>query len=330
MQQLKPTKAAKAIEACIDMRQPACLWGQPGIGKSDIFRQIAAKRNMQYIDFRAVLRNPVDLMGLPQIDAEGYTRFRTPGELPRDGAGILVLEEVNRAPQMMQNACLQLVLDRAIGEYRLPDPWHVFAACNFEGDGGGITRMNPALSNRFEHLEMCVDVQDWSKWACANNIEPVVIAFMRAFPQHLHAFSKTDHAWPSPRSWSFVSKVVALKMTDPEVEHAKIQGNVGHSAAIDFSSYKRLYASIPSIDGIALNPQSAPVPTDPGTLYAVSSAIARYANDANFGKLAQYLDRIPQEYAVHSVRDAVTRTPSIMTTRDFTTWSVNHQDITIG
>jgi hypothetical protein len=186
--------------------------------------------------------------------------------------------------------------------------------------------MSSALCNRFVHLDCEPDLDDWCKWAVKNGIEPAVIAFLRFRPDLLHQFTRTDKAFPSPRSWEFVSRITG-KQTNPDIEHALYCGTVGTGAAVEYSAFVRLYRSIPSIDGILLNPTTANVPQDPASLYAVSAALARRASLQNFRRAITYLDRIPQEYAVMAVKDATARESSLCATGEFTSWCVAHSDV---
>ena len=234
---------------------------------------------------------------------------------------------MNRAPTLVQNACFQLVLDRRLGEYSLPDGWRVVAACNPpEAGGGGLTRMPSALANRFTHINVEPDLDDWCTWALTAGIEPVVIAFLRFRPALLHHFDRDARAFPTPRSWHFVSTIVAQQPA-AEVELALIAGSVGHEAAVELMAFVRLYRSLPSIDAILLNPASAPVPDDVATLYAVSSALANRAKPDNLGRVIQYLDRLPVEYSVYAVKDAMAREATLSSTPEFTAWAIAHADV---
>jgi AAA domain (dynein-related subfamily) len=323
---LKPSQVSNALEYCLNARQPVTLWGEPGIGKSQIVQQTARRLSLACQDVRAVLLDPVDLRGLPHVNGDGRAHWAIPEFLPRDGAGVLFLDELNRAPQLVQNACFQLVLDRKLGEYTLPDQWRVIAACNRESDGGGVTRMSSALSNRFTHINVIPDLDDWCKWAVGAGVEPVVIAFLRWKPELLHKFDRNTRAFPSPRSWSFVSGITSQK-PNTAIELALVAGSVGHAAATEYMAFLRLYRSLPSIDAIMLNPTGAPVPTEASTLYAVSSALARRAEAANLGRVIQYLDRLPVEFNVMAIRDAVTRNVQLTIEPDFTKWAVKHCDV---
>jgi hypothetical protein len=189
--------------------------------------------------------------------------------------------------------------------------------------------MSSALANRFTHFYAVTDLEDWSKWAIANDIEPVVIAFIRFRPELLHQFSRTEKAYPTPRSWSFVSRIVKKSPGIPAVEHALFSGAVGVGAASEFSAFIRLYRQMPSLDGILLNPDSALVPDEPSALYAVSAGLARRANAGNIARVMQYAERMPEEYNVLTIKLAsACTTTGVTSTREFTSWCVKHADVT--
>ncbi len=323
---MKPSEIAIALTCCIDAKQPVIVWGSPGIGKSQVTQQTGAKLNRRVIDVRASLLDPVDLRGIPSVK-DGKTHWNTPAFLPSDNTPTLVLlDELNRAPVMTQNALFQLVLDRKLGEYTLPPTCEIAACCNRESDGGGIVKMPQALCNRFAHLQMDVDLEDWSRWAIGANIEPAVIAFLRFRPELLHQFSRTERAFPTPRSWEFVSRITGKKPGNG-IEHALYCGAVGDGAAVEYSAFLRLFRELPNIDAILLNPSTAALPTQPATMFAVASALARRASVTNFGRVLQYTARLPQEYAIYAVKDAVRRDPTLSACPEFTSWAITNSDV---
>src|SRR5215475_8867308 len=130
---MKASSVSAALKSLVAARQPAFIWGSPGVGKSSIIAQLARSLNLALRDIRALLLDPVDLRGLPYV-ADGRSKWATPEFLPTDGAGVLFLDELNAAPAMVQAAFYQLVLDRSLGEYLLPDGWVIIAAGNREAD----------------------------------------------------------------------------------------------------------------------------------------------------------------------------------------------------
>ena len=92
--------------------------------------------------------------------------------------GILFFDELNAAPPLVQASLYQLTLDRRIGEYVLPDGWKIVAAGNRAEDRSIVFRMPNTLSNRFTHLDLEVDYEDWRIWAIDRGIHPMIIGFL--------------------------------------------------------------------------------------------------------------------------------------------------------
>jgi hypothetical protein len=321
---MKANAISSALKTLIVTRQPAFIWGAPGCGKSAVVRQLAESLKVRLQDVRALLLDPVDLRGLPFLGSDGRSKWATPEFLPQNGTGILFLDELNAAPAMVQASCYQLVLDRKLGEYTLPDGWAIIAAGNRDSDRAVTTRMPTPLRNRFVHLEFEVDVQEWSEWAIQAGIRPEVIAFLRFRPQLLSSFDKDALAFASPRSWEFVSQILK-SAPDQGIEHELISGAVGIGAATEFSGFLRMFRELPNIDAILLNPTSEPVPDAAAAQYAVASALAHRASDTNFDRICLYLDRMPTEFRVLCVRDAIMRDPNVKYTAGYNKWAIqNH------
>src|SRR6476469_5534308 len=194
---MRPSDAARALAALIPTRRPAYLWGSPGSGKSSVVRAVAAGLGLPLVDVRATLLDPVDLRGLPRLDGDAAT-WCPPAFLPRNGDGVLFLDELAQAPPLVQAACLQLTLDRRVGEYELPDGWSVVAVSNRAEDRAGTHRLITPLLNRFVHLDLDVSAEDWQAWAVANNVAPEVRAFLQYRPGLLFQFdpSTNPRAFP--------------------------------------------------------------------------------------------------------------------------------------
>jgi hypothetical protein len=246
--------------------------------------------------------------------------------LPRDGQGILFLDELNAAPALVQAVCYQLVLDRKLGDYTLPDGWAVIAAGNRESDRSAVTRMPTALRNRFVHLEFEVDHTEWKKWAFENDIRFEVIAFIELKRDLLHQFDRDANAFPSPRSWAFTSDILNGDPS-PTIELDLIAGAVGQAAATEFTAFLNTYRSLPNIDAILLDPDSATLPARPDEKYAVACALSHRATDTNLDRVCKYLNRMPAEFSVLCVTEAVRRNPTIQQTPAFTKWATKHNHL---
>ena len=251
VRQVGPKAAKRAIRKALQTRRPVFLWGPPGIGKSDIVKQIGDDAGREVIDVRLALWEPTDIKGIPYYNAtEGKMVWAPPAELPvdPDSKAIIFLDELNSAPPAVQAAAYQLVLNRRVGTYRLPDGVDVVAAGNREGDRGVTYRMPSPLANRFIHLEAKVDFDDWQDWATLNKIHPEVVGYVAFAKQDLYDFDPkgASKSFATPRSWSFVSDLLDDDDTDIDTLHNLIAGAIGDGLAVKFMAHRKIAAKLPN------------------------------------------------------------------------------------
>jgi hypothetical protein len=190
--------------------------------------------------------------------------------------------------------------------------------------------MPTPLANRFVHIQFDVDVDDWCKWAIGNNILTEVIAFIRFRPSLLNAFDpqKMDKSFPTPRSWEFVSNILKTQ-PDKAIEYELLSGTVGEGTTSELLGFLKIWRNLPNIDAILMQPDKANVPSDPATLFAVTTALARKASDANMDRVVKYANGLPDEFSVLLIDDAQRRNPSIVNTRAYIDWASKHASIMI-
>jgi len=192
---------------------PVMLWGPPGVGKSQMVALVAQQHGMPVIDIRLSQMEPSDLRGIP-FRVEDRVEWAVPSMLPDAGRhgsqGILFLDEITSVPPSVSAAAYQLILDRRLGAYTVPDGWAIFAAGNRQGDRGVTYTMPAPLANRFSHFEVDINLDDWVAWAYANGIDARLIAFLRFRPELLFEFDPAHNpvAFPSPRSWEFAHRAL--------------------------------------------------------------------------------------------------------------------------
>jgi MoxR-like ATPase len=296
----------KALAALVPTRRPIYLWGPPGVGKSSLVRQAAGGLGLGLLDVRATLLDPVDLRGLPRLDGDAAV-WCPPAFLPRTGEGVLFLDELAQAAPLVQAACLQLTLDRRVGEYELPDGWSVVAASNRAEDRAGIHRLISPLLNRFVHVDLDVSPEDWQRWSVSAGVAPEVRSFLAYRPALLFQFdpAASPRAFPTPRSWQFVSDILAR--TGDDLLHPVVAGCVGDGPAAEFLGFLRLCRELPDLDAVLARPDTAPVPREPAVLYAlVGALVERCKGDrAPLAAFVQYALRLPDEFALLALRDAL-------------------------
>ncbi|MBE6370594.1 MAG: AAA family ATPase [Lentisphaerae bacterium] len=257
--------------------QPVMLWGPPGIGKSDIVKSVAQESSIELRDIRLAQQDPVDLRGVPTVEA-GQTKWATPSCFPTDpeSAGIIFLDELSAADPSIQVAAYQLLLDRRIGEYIVPSKWMIVAAGNRAEDNAVSLPMSSALANRMMHLELHAEPEEWARWASEHGLDPSLIGFIRFRPEMLFAPGENcERGWPSPRSWTSVSKVLEIGLDDDELSPC-IAGLVGDGAAAQFLAYRKQFRALGDVRAMMLDPGKPLKLNDrkPDVCYALASALA--------------------------------------------------------
>ena len=250
VRQVGPKAAKRAIRKSLQTRRPVFLWGPPGIGKSDVVKQIGEDAGREVIDVRLALWEPTDIKGIPYYNADaGKMVWAPPAELPTDpeSTALIFLDELNSAPPAVQAAAYQLILNRRVGTYHLPAGVDVVAAGNREGDRGVTYRMPSPLANRFIHLEMKVDFDDWQDWATLNKLHPEVVGYVAFAKQDLYDFDPkgASKSFATPRSWMFVSDLLDDDDTDIDTLHNLIAGAIGDGLAIKFMAHRKIAAKLP-------------------------------------------------------------------------------------
>lgn len=243
-----------------NLQQSLMIWGPPGIGKSTIVADVASRNQLDFVDLRLSQLAPTDLRGLPVAD-DGISRWYPPEFLPTEGQGVLFLDEINMAPPTMQGVAQQLILDRKVGSYTVPEGWYIWAAGNRKQDKAAVFQMPSALANRFLHLEIIADIDSFKQWGLKNDISEEILSFLAFRPSLLHKFQDKHPAWPSPRSWEMADSLFKAQLS---VEPA-IGGTVD-----EFISFLKVYQTLPNLDAILSGHLESSFPKEPSQRYAAT------------------------------------------------------------
>ena len=324
---LRPSELASTLAVLVEAQQPCMVWGPPGAAKSQIAQEVASDAGRQYVDVRALLLDPVDLRGIPWRDSDGRTRWAPPAFLPPSndsGKWLINLEELPSAVPMVQASMYQLVLDRRVGEYELPDGAAVIACGNRESDRGVVHRMPTPLASRFVHIEVRVEPDDWCAWAASNGIAPEVLFFIQFRPKLLHVFDpqSREMAFPCPRTWEFVSNVLRHRNgLDPAAEKAIFKGTVGEAAAVEFSAFLNVWRELPHPRAVIDDPENADIPENPSALIALCGSLYRLANDVNLDAIVSYATRLRREVGQFLVGSCIRQDPDLQHTPAYIRWA---------
>jgi len=247
--------ALNAIRKCFAKKRPAFLWGPPGIGKSEVVEGIAREMGGFMIDLRLGQMDPTDIRGVPFYNKDlGVMDWAPPIDLPTQELCdqypivVLFLDEMNSAAPAVQAAAYQLILNRRVGKYVLPDNVVMIAAGNRESDKGVTYRMPTPLANRFIHIEMRADFTAWADWAVYVGIHKDVVGYLSFAKQVLYVFDakSASRSFATPRSWTFVSELLEDDDLDTETATDLIAGTVGEGLAVKFMAHRKVAGKLPN------------------------------------------------------------------------------------
>ena len=275
---VSPSRLKLAIKHSIARKRPLFIWGQPGIGKSDLVAEVAKSQGRPLIDVRLPLMEPTDIRGIPYLaevkvyDKDGNLvrdeagvpitdkefRWSTPSDLPTDemSRALVFFDEMSAAPPSVQAATYQIILNRRIGNYVMPKDVVIVAAGNRVKDKGVAYNMPMPLANRFTHLTLEVDSDDWKEWATLNRVHKDVVGYISFQPGDLNNFnpSAESYAFATPRSWYFASELLQEQMPDgsmvdtslpSDVLGDMIKGTIGEGPGVKFMTYRNQAANLP-------------------------------------------------------------------------------------
>jgi MoxR-like ATPase len=289
---------------------PIYIWGLPGIGKSDVVKQAGGILSKPVTDVRLSLMDPTDLRGIPMI-VNGEAQWMKPGFLPKEEGSILFFDELNHAAPSVQSAAFQIILDGRIGEHVLPKDTMRLAAGNKKANGMLGYDLPLPLKNRFIHIEMRHDLDDWLEWAEENDVDERVLAFIRAKSEMLMqvpASEKitTTYGFPTPRSWAFVSNILKglTFARNVDILRPMIDGAIGPVASATFMAYLRMLEEYHTPDQVLANPGLVTKDTDKSILWSVLTTVAAIAEEKDADRFNTLMNNthIPTELKAYTLR----------------------------
>ncbi len=312
---------AQCLMADLDANLVPMVAASPGVGKSDIIRQVAARGKLFVIDFRVSQSEPVDIQGYPDV-VNGRMTFRVPEYFPLEtdtipegyNGWLIFLDEFNSGHKQTEAACYKLILDRAVYKYKLHPKCFIAAAGNLSTDRAIVNTQSTATTSRLVHRKLRVDHKVWIDWANANGVDHRIISLIKFKPALLHKFdpSTAELTFPCPRTWEMASKVIQKATEIDNITKIRLAGTVGEGAAVELATYAKIYLSLPSIEDILTNPASGwKMPTEPSEQYAVTTMLAHNINEANIDKMMIAICRLPMEMQVVTFKDIYKRAPEL-------------------
>jgi len=331
---ISTTELYNHIDTLLQTDTPLFIHGSPGIGKSYIVADIAKKHSLELVDVRLSQMDPVDLRGVPSIK-EDQTVWMPPVFFPKNtnSNGILFLDELNSAPPSVQAAIYQLVLNRKMGEYELPDGWRIICAGNRVSDRGVVFRMPTPLANRMVHLHVQARFEDFKLFAIKQKLHPFVIGFLGFRPDLLSTESVVEDdanpAFATPRSYHMLSDILKTEKKIDKLASI-IYGTIGYSAGLEFTSYVKVYEDLPDVQAIYQG-EYPNIENTPALLYALVSALVEYFDGSNLHKkhLLIFSETLPTEFGVMLIKDVIVKDDTLALYEAFDEWLVKYGEYII-
>ncbi len=328
---MRPTLLSDTLKSLVSINRTTAIEGAPGGGKTTLVRDVTEALGLHYIE-KHLPTMLVEDFGIPVIGKETLT-YQIPDWFPAKGSryddgrgGVLCFDDRNQAPADIQKVLANICQARNLHSVPMADGWTVVSTGNRQSDRAGANRVLSHLSDRETTLEFDTNLDDWSSWALTHGVKSEVVAFIRFRPGLLHDFDANRNKNSTPRGWAEGVSAV-LGAVPAEAEYDCFKGAVGEGAAAEFVGFLKIYRKLPNPDAILLNPDSADVPSDPATLYALSGAISSRISTSNVDRAVTYLTRMPAEFSVLAMSMAVRRDPMVTSTKGFIDWSIRHQSV---
>jgi hypothetical protein len=260
---IKPTMSnlKSLLPLYIKANKPVMIWGAPGEGKSGLVRSVVESISADLQDFRLLMRDVVDVHGLPK-EKDGRMTWAYPAEMPLssdkvDRLRVMFMDELPAAATSVQTVAFQMLHERAIDDQPLHENVRFIAAGNRERDGAVSNRMPTPLANRMAHFDVTADLPSWLNWGHNAGVHPFVLAHLENSPQDLRVADEkeylTQKSFRSPRTWEYSSDVIKTLLTGVDEindSHIDIMSDVvgsfvGTATAANFIGYIKVGSKLP-------------------------------------------------------------------------------------
>lgn len=331
---MNPTelKALIKIRFNSKIKRALHIESSPGVGKTQITAQVAKELGVGFKVIHAPLLQPEDYgLPVPTQDRQDVNFLVSKDKFPIEGSdcpdtGIFLIDELPQADANAQKILANLIQEREIHGKKLKDGWMIISTGNRVGDRSGANRLLSHLKNRITTIPLEPNIDDWTNWALDNNVSVELVSFIRFRPELLNDFDAKNEISATPRAW--VEGVAAqLGVIEPSMEHAVFSGDVGEGASAEFLAFLKIYRELPSIESIIMEPKKAKISEKPAVLYAICGALSQKTTADNFDRVMEYIDRLPTEFSVLYVRDAIKKSPDIQTSKAFIKWATKNGKI---
>lgn len=326
-------------------REVPYIEGDPGIGKTSMMRSIFSELQRSpknpygfthFVEYVAPEHEPTDFM-MPFPNADRTAVSMLPCEEFRYGPDDRVfffIDEIDKAPAMMQNILGRIGNDMMVGNFKLTANSFVAMAGNKLSNRAGGVASPTHIKSRRVYMAAHVDPMEWIEdVGIPMDVHPSVVSYIRTNPDILHKFDAAAPTFPSPRTWTKAGLVLNHTMSEI-TERIRISGHVGEDACNTFWGHLQIFRSLRSVDEIVKAPKTVAVPEGKNSqaiIYAEVTALARWADARTVNPICTYFNRLPGEFAFYGYKDLLQRNKALlMAAPEAHKWLVNNHSIIVA
>ena len=330
-----------------------------GRGKSQTIRRCCTQMSQLdgeewgYADLFLATQTPPDLLGYQfkgEVTYDGKTYSITDPTMPswfitESGLpvfaykrGILHLEEFGQGQTDVKAAAAELMLNKRIGKWRLPDGWVVVASSNRTSDRSGVTKSLDFVINRRLELHIEDDAKGWINHALTIGVMPLTIAFAEQNPHILFAPPKEKQGPRcTPRSLVMADTLLqahkklndgVLPVDDLAIED--VAGLIGDAEAAQYFAFVRLELELPRFETICANPLTTPVPDRIDAMMLTCYNLAARVDDKTADAVFTYVQRLPEDFGIVFAKAAVTRNFKLLNTPAFKKYNAEQSNMIVN
>lgn len=316
-----------------DTRTVFSIEGSPGCGKSALGNELAKEHNFDHVvDLNLSLLDMPDVAGLALLgdQTSDVLKFKkSPLMAPlQTGRNLLIMDELADASISMQNLGRRVLWNREINGLKLSDETFIVTMSNRSIDKSGAGRMSGKVKTAVSRLAMESNLDDWVDWALVNNIDPVLIQFLRFKPNLLDQYDADAEVSPTPRQWHMVSNVPTTLPQHLFFEDVK--GKVGEGAAAEYAAFRKIHDALVSFEDIVMNPKGVKIPSDLSAQYAIVGSVSHNTTPQNVERVAEFVERLPADFGVMYWQDTIKKTPAVKATKTFIKWATGSGNIILS
>ncbi|RPI52553.1 MAG: ATP-binding protein [Deltaproteobacteria bacterium] len=329
---MKASMVEVLLEKAIRGFRPVLLVGAPGVGKTSLTDQVRDRLKCDMLVSHPVVNDPTDAKGMPAI-VKGKALFLPFGDLEyvisyKGELLIWLLDDIGQAPPAVQASYMQLLLARRINGHKLPNSVVFVAATNRRGDRAGVSGVLEPVKSRFHMIiELEADAEDLIKWGMkTGKLRKEVCALLRLFPELLIEPPAKDIK-PSvcPRVWEFCSQTLD-DFDNTEHLFSALCSTIGDGPAAQLYGLMTVFRDLPTVASIKKSPEGAKLPEKPSGFHAMSTVLSKHLgkHPEDVSPIFSYVERMPGDFAVCTIRDTLTIRPELADTEAFQKWNAKN------